>query len=69
MNFHMNNMVKTLAELYGMLKTAEESIKKSSNHVMMIQKERKRKHGRRLKAKPRERFPVSPRTPRLSLIA
>lgn len=43
MNFHMNNMIKTLAELHGMLKTAEESIKKSFNHVMMIQKERKRK--------------------------
>ena len=38
LNYHMNNMDKTLAELHGMLKAAEESIKKSSNHVMMMQK-------------------------------
>ena len=43
MNFHMNSMDKTLVELHGMLKTAEESIKKSSNHVMMVQKDKKRK--------------------------
>lgn len=45
MNFHMNSMDKTLTELHGMLKTAEESIKKSSNHVMMVQndKDKKRK--------------------------
>jgi hypothetical protein len=35
-NFHMNGMDKSLTELHGMLKTAEESIKKSSNHVMMV---------------------------------
>ena len=38
MNFYMNSMEKTLAELHGMLKTAEESIKKNPNHVMMVQK-------------------------------
>jgi hypothetical protein len=38
MNFHMNNMVKTMTELHGMLKTAEDSVKKSSSHVMMVQK-------------------------------
>nr|CAD40526.2 OSJNBa0023J03.14 [Oryza sativa Japonica Group]CAE02400.1 OSJNBa0024J22.4 [Oryza sativa Japonica Group]CAH66059.1 OSIGBa0125J07.8 [Oryza sativa]CAH66155.1 OSIGBa0113B06.1 [Oryza sativa] len=38
MNFNMNNMNKTLAELHGMLKTAEESIKKNSNHVMVMHK-------------------------------
>jgi len=46
MNYHMNSLDKTLAELHGMLKTAEESIIKSSNHVMMVQsggKKRKRK--------------------------
>jgi hypothetical protein len=33
MNFHMN----------GMLKTAEDSIKKNPNHVMMVQKEKKKR--------------------------
>jgi hypothetical protein len=44
MNFHMNDMEKSLAELHGMLKTAEESIKKNPNHVMMIQKEKKKRN-------------------------
>jgi hypothetical protein len=35
-NFHMNGMEKTVTELYGMLKTAEDSIKKNLNHVMMV---------------------------------
>ena len=39
MNFQMNGMEKSLSELHGMLKTAEESIKKSTNHVMVVQKE------------------------------
>jgi hypothetical protein len=43
MNFHMNGMEKTVTELYGMLKTAEDSIKKNLNHVMMVQKEKKRR--------------------------
>jgi hypothetical protein len=43
MNIHMNGMEKTVAELYGMLKTAEDSIKKNPNHVMMIQKEKKKR--------------------------
>jgi hypothetical protein len=43
MNFHMNIMEKTMAKLYGMLKTAEDSIKKNSNHVMMIQKKKKKR--------------------------
>ena len=41
MNFQMNGMEKSLSELHGMLKTAEESIKKSTNHVMAVQKENK----------------------------
>lgn len=50
LNFYMNSLEKTLAELHGMLKTTEESIKKSgANHVMIIQKDRKRK--RKPKAK------------------
>jgi hypothetical protein len=36
MNFHMNAMKKCVAELHGMLKTAEESIKINLNHVMMF---------------------------------
>ena len=36
MNFQMNGLDKILSELHGMLKTAEESIKKNPNHVMMI---------------------------------
>ena len=43
MNFQMNGMEKSLSELHGMLKTAEESIKKSTNHVMVVQKENKRR--------------------------
>jgi hypothetical protein len=45
MNFYINDMEKTMAELHGMLKTIEDSIKKNLNHVMMVQKEnKKRKH-------------------------
>jgi hypothetical protein len=33
-------MVKTVAEMHEMLKTAEDSIKKTLNHVMMVQKEK-----------------------------
>jgi hypothetical protein len=43
MNFHMNDMEKTMAELHGMLKTAEDSIKKNPNHVMMVQREKKKR--------------------------
>jgi hypothetical protein len=43
MNFHMNSMKKTVAELHGMLKTAKDSIKKNLNHVMMVQKEKKKR--------------------------
>jgi hypothetical protein len=41
MNFHMNGMEKTIAELHRMLKIAEDSIKKNLNHVMMVQNEKK----------------------------
>jgi hypothetical protein len=41
----MNGPEKIMAELHGMLKTANDSIKKNVNHVMMVQKEKKkRKH-------------------------
>jgi hypothetical protein len=39
MNFHMNGMEKTVAELHGMLKIVEDSIKKK----MMVQKEKKKR--------------------------
>jgi hypothetical protein len=56
MNFHMNGMEKTVAELHGMLKTAEDSIKKNPNHVMMVQKEKKkRKCWTPLKSKGKEK--------------
>jgi hypothetical protein len=45
-NFQMNGMEETLAELHGILKIAEESIKKNLIHVMVVQKKNKtRKHG------------------------
>jgi hypothetical protein len=43
MNFHMNGMEKTMAELHGMFKTTEDSIIKNLNHVMMFQKEKKKR--------------------------
>jgi hypothetical protein len=43
MNFHMNSMEKTMVELHGMLRTAKYSIKKNTNHVMMVQKEKKKR--------------------------
>lgn len=36
LNFHMNGMEKILFELYGMLKTTKENIKKNFDHVMMV---------------------------------
>ncbi|MBJ4058669.1 hypothetical protein JGD43_25455, partial [Salmonella enterica subsp. enterica serovar Goldcoast] len=38
MTVHMNGLDKNLTELHMMLKTAEDSIKKSNSHVMMVQK-------------------------------
>jgi hypothetical protein len=43
MNFHMNGMEKTMAKLHGMLKIADDSIKKNPNHVMMVQKEKRKR--------------------------
>jgi hypothetical protein len=43
MNFHMNGMDKTVGELHGMIKTPKDSIKKNPNHVMMVQKEKKKR--------------------------
>jgi hypothetical protein len=43
MNIHMNGMEKTVAELHGMLKIVKDSIKKKHIHVMMVQKEKKRR--------------------------
>jgi hypothetical protein len=44
MNFHMNDMEKTVVELHGMLKTTKDSIKENPNHVMMVQKEKKKRN-------------------------
>jgi hypothetical protein len=43
MNFHMNGIEKIIAELHVMLKTTEDCIKKNINHVMMVQKEKKKR--------------------------
>jgi hypothetical protein len=43
MNFHMNGMEKTVVELHGILKIPEDSIKKNPNHVMIVQKEKKKR--------------------------
>jgi hypothetical protein len=37
------NMEKTVAELHGVLKIAEDNIKKNPNYVMMVQKEKKKR--------------------------
>jgi hypothetical protein len=41
--FHMNGIEKTVAKLYGMLKTDEDNIKKNPNHIMMVQKKKKKR--------------------------
>jgi hypothetical protein len=62
MNFHMNGMEKIVAELHGILKTVEDSIIKNPNHVMMVQKEKKKGSvGCLPRAKARKRFLMSPR--------
>jgi hypothetical protein len=43
MNFLMNDMKKTMAELNGMLKIVEDNIKKNPNHMMMVQKKKKKR--------------------------
>jgi hypothetical protein len=60
MNFHMNVMEKTVAELHRMLKTAEDSIKKNPNHVMMVQKKKKRKRWTPPKGKGKENVSDEP---------
>jgi hypothetical protein len=35
-NFHMNDIEKTMVELHGMFKTADDSIKKTHIYVMMV---------------------------------
>jgi hypothetical protein len=61
MNFDMNGMEKTVAELHGMFKIAEDSIMKNPNHVMMVQKEKKkRKHCTPPKGKGKEKVSDEP---------
>ena len=40
MNYNMNEMEKSISELYTMLKTAEQNIKSKPGHVLMVQKEK-----------------------------
>ena len=42
MSYHMNSLNKTLTELHGMLKTSVDSFKKTSTHVMMVQRDSKK---------------------------
>ncbi|KAJ1268315.1 hypothetical protein BS78_07G125500 [Paspalum vaginatum] len=58
MNYHMNSLDKALTELYGMLKTTVDSIKKTSNHVMMVQRDSK-KRKRKGKGKAEDRIQKS----------
>jgi hypothetical protein len=61
-NFHMNGMEKIMAELHGMLKTVEDSIKKNPKHVMIVRKEKKKRSvGRLPRAMAKNRFSISPR--------
>jgi hypothetical protein len=57
MNFHMNGMETTVAELHVMLKIVEDNIKKNPNHVIMVQKMKtKRKCWTPLKGKGKEKI-------------
>ena len=40
-NYHMHGMDKKLTELHGMLKVAEQDIKKGTHQVLMVQKSAK----------------------------
>ncbi|WVZ51009.1 hypothetical protein U9M48_002201, partial [Paspalum notatum var. saurae] len=57
MNYHMNSLDKTLTELHGMLKTAEDSIKKTATH--RDSKKRKRKGKGKGKGKAEDRIQKS----------
>ena len=60
LNFNMNSMEKTKAELHGMLKTAEESIKKNSSHVMVVRNSgKKRKDWGKSKGKGKTKDEIS----------
>jgi hypothetical protein len=60
-NFHMNGMEKTVAGLHGILKIAEDSIKKNPNHVMIVHKDKKkRKRWMPPKGKDKEKVPDEP---------
>jgi hypothetical protein len=61
MNFHMNVTEKIVSELHGMLKTADDSIKKNSNHVVIVQKDKKkRKRWTSLKGKGKKKVSNEP---------
>ncbi|KAG8649199.1 hypothetical protein MANES_08G076337v8 [Manihot esculenta] len=58
-NYNMHGMDKSITELHGMLKSAEENIHKT-NTMLMVQKGTRR-------GKARKRFHLSPRITRLGL--
>ncbi|KAJ1256028.1 hypothetical protein BS78_K102000 [Paspalum vaginatum] len=67
MNYHMNSLDKNLTELYGMLKTAKDSIKKTATHVMMIHRDSKKRKGKgKGKAKDRIQKPKTDAKPKVS---
>ena len=60
MNYNMNGMDKTMTELHGMLKSAEEGLKKDANHVLMVNKTTSFKK----KAKPSKKGKAKVETPK-----
>ncbi len=51
MNYNMNGLEKSLTELHGMLKTAEQNIKHKTSDVLLVQKGKKTKKKRKAKGK------------------
>src|SRR6266540_3486882 len=51
MNYNMNGLEKSLTELHGMLKIAEQNIKHKTSDVLLVQKGKKTKKKRKAKGK------------------
>ena len=66
-NFHMHGMEKKLTELHGMLKVAEQDIKKGTHQVLMVQNTAKFKKSwskKKTKAKGKEATPIVTAAPK-----
>ena len=69
MNYNMQGMTKSVMELHGMLRTAEENIQKS-NPMLMVQRGQIKKKGKGngkakpMGPKPSGRYPKFPNTPK-----